>query len=157
MIFARFQRPDYGSFSQLHRLASFHDELRNLFQEAWGQGALATAGQFADGSGPALDLYENNDSLTVKLEAPGARKEDIAISLDEGTLTISGERKQDAQFDAATVCRCERVLGKFERQVTLPYPVDPEKIKATYTDGVLTVTLAKAEEAKLKQIPIDIK
>jgi HSP20 family protein len=106
---------------------------------------------------PALDIYEDKDGLVVKVELPGMKKEDIAISLEDGSLTVSGERKQNPQHAAAKTCRCERVLGRFERRVSLPCPVDAGKITAVYTDGVLTVALPKAEEAKPKQIHVDIK
>jgi HSP20 family protein len=110
-----------------------------------------------EGCLPALDIYEDKDGLVVHVELPGSKKEDIAISLEDGFLTVSGERKQNPQYDAATVCRCERVLGRFERRITLPYPVEAGAIKAAYNNGVLTVTLPKAEEAKPKHIPIDVK
>jgi HSP20 family protein len=159
MIFAKLQRPNYGGISPFHRMVTLRDELDNLFQLALGQ-PLETPfdpDRLPEGCLPALDLYEDNDGLVVKVELPGMKKEDIAISLEDGTLTVSGERKQDPRFDEATVCRCERVLGRFERRVSLPCKVDAGKIKAAYTDGVLTVTLPKAEEAKPRQIPINIK
>jgi HSP20 family protein len=137
------------------------DELDHLFKQAVGQSSEAPStldpSRLPEGCLPALDLYEDKDGLVVKVELPGMKKEDIAISLTDGLLTVSGERKQDPKLDVATVCRCERVLGRFERRITLPCKVDAEKIKAAYTDGVLTVTLPKSEEAKSKQIPIEIK
>ena len=82
------------------------------------------------------------------------RKEDIEISLQDGTLTISGERKDEAdQENGAT--RTERFTGKFRRSITLPTRVDANKVSATYKDGILTVTLPKAEEAKPKQIQVN--
>jgi HSP20 family protein len=161
MLFARLQRYTPAAFSPLHRVAVLHDEFEHLFRQAWHGLREASADGDADtlpaGTLPALDLFEDKDTLIAKLELPGAKKEDIAVSLEGGVLAVSGERKQDSQYDTATVCRCERVAGRFERRVTLPYPVDSKNIKAAYTDGVLTVTLPKAEEAKPKQITIDIK
>jgi len=128
-------------------MATLRDELDNLFNQA----------RVPEGYVPALDLYEDKDGLVVKVELPGMKKEDISISLEDEVLTVSGERKYEAPQDAVTTCRCERVLGRFERCVSLPCKVDAGKINAVYADGVLTVTLPKAEEAKLKQIPITIK
>ena len=104
---------------------------------------------------PALDLYQNNDNVVAIVELPGMRKEEIEISLQDGTLTISGERKEEAgQENGAT--RTERCTGKFRRSITLPTRVDVNKVSATYKDGILTVTLPKAEEAKPKQIQINL-
>lgn len=150
MILARLQTPGFAAVS---RAATFHNELQDFFQQALGG---FDPDRSADGFLPALDLYDTKDGLLVKLELPGVKKEDVAISLKEGVLSITGERKQDPQLDTATICRCERVPGRFERQVTLPYKVEADKIQASYIDGVLTVTLPKAEEAKAKQIPINV-
>jgi len=87
------------------------------------------------------------------VELPGMRREDIEISLHDGTLTISGERKRETS-NGERAERTERYIGKFRRSVTLPTRVDANKVSATYRDGILTVTLPKAEEAKPKQIPV---
>jgi HSP20 family protein len=152
MIFTRLQTPGYAAVS---RAVTLHNELRNLFEQALG-GGWERPYDPADGFLPALDLHENKDSFVVKVELPGVKKEDVAISLENGVLAISGERKQDPQLDSATVCRCERALGRFERKVGLPAKVDADKIHAAYADGILTVTLPKAEEAKPKQIAINV-
>jgi len=159
MIITRSQRLNNASVSPFHRTATLRDTLDSLFQQAL-TGPLATPSEFeasrlAEGSLPALDLYEDKDALIVAVELPGMKKEDIAISLEDGVLSVSGERKQGSKHESAVACRCERVLGHFERRVSLPGKVDAGKIKAAYTDGVLTVTLPKAEEAKPKQIQID--
>jgi HSP20 family protein len=159
MIFTRLQSPNYQAVSPFHRVISLRDELHSLFQQALGQASETTfdPDQLLEGGLPPLDFYEDKDGSVVKIDLPGMKKEDIAISVEDGVLAISGERKQDPQLDAATVCRCERVLGRFERRVSLPCKADTGKVTASYTDGVLTVNLPKAEEAKQKQIPINIK
>ena len=160
MILTRLQRLNRG-VSPFQRVVTLREELDNLFGQAFGQPVEtpydSDPDRLPEGCLPALDLYEDKEGLVARVELPGLKKEDIAISLHEGALTVSGERKQDPQLDAATVRRSERVVGRFERRISLPCKVDAEKIKATYTDGVLTVTLPKAEEAKLKNIPINIK
>ena len=87
------------------------------------------------------------------VELPGMRREDFEISLHDGTLTISGERKRETS-NGERAERTERYIGKFRRSITLPTRVDANKVSAVYRDGILTVTLPKAEEAKPKQIPV---
>ncbi len=85
------------------------------------------------------------------------KKEDITLSLHDGLLTISGERQHDKAPDEKTPLRNERFFGKFERTITLPLQVDGTRVQAAYEDGILTVTLPKAEAAKPRQIEISAK
>ena len=103
---------------------------------------------------PTIDVYEDKDKLTVKAELPGMKKEDIAVSLEGSTLTVSGERKQEQERKEGETYRSERFFGRFQQSITLSQQVDPKKIQANYKDGVLTITLPKSEEAKRKQIEI---
>ena len=105
---------------------------------------------------PALDVYEDKDNLTVKAELPGMKREEIEVSLHDGALTISGERKSETKDGNAEVYRSERFVGRFQRTVTLPSPVASDKVKASYKDGILTVTLPKAEEAKPRKIQVNV-
>ncbi|MBA3963731.1 MAG: Hsp20/alpha crystallin family protein [Chthoniobacterales bacterium] len=111
--------------------------------------------QLLNGWTPALDVYQNADNVVAVVELPGMRKEEIEISLHDGTLTIAGERKSTSDEREKTE-RIERFTGKFRRSVTLPTRIDAAKIAASYKDGVLTVTLPKAEEAKPKKIEVSI-
>jgi len=113
--------------------------------------------QLLEGWFPPVDVYEDTDTLLVKAELPGLKKDDIEISLHDGYLTLSGERKEESKHEDADVYRSERWVGKFHRSISLPCSVQADKIKATYNEGVLTVALPKAEEAKPKQIPISVK
>src|SRR5438046_8688851 len=110
-------------------------------------------GQLFTGWSPALDLYQSSDNLVAVVELPGMRKEDIDISLHDGTLTISGERKRESRGGEKAE-RTERYVGTFRRSIALPTRVDASKVSATYEDGILKVTLPKAEEAKQKQIQV---
>jgi len=92
----------------------------------------------------------------VQAELPGMKKEAIEVTLHEGTLSISGERKAEHNVNQAGVCRAERFVGRFQRTVGLPSAVAADKVKAQYTDGILTVTLPKTEEAKPKQIDVSV-
>jgi HSP20 family protein len=162
MTLTRWQRPDFWGLSPLRRMTTLRDEVDSLFNLAFGRlvDANSENGQglrLPEGWFPAVDVYEDKDNLLVKAELPGLTKEDIQISLDNGNLTLSGERKQEEKYQDADVYRSERWVGRFHRSVSLPFRVDAANIKATYNDGVLTVTLPKAEDAKPKQIQITVK
>ena len=162
MTATRWQRPEFWSLLPFRRAASLRNEVDNFLNLALGHLADAT-GQNGSGSQllggwfPAVDVYEDKDTLQVKAELAGLKKEDIQISLEDGSLTLSGERKQEQKQENGQVYRSERWEGRFHRSISLPCRVDAEKITATYNEGVLTVTLPKAEEAKPKQIPITVK
>jgi HSP20 family protein len=105
---------------------------------------------------PALDVHEDTDNFVIRAELPGLKREDIEVSLQDGALVICGERTAEKIEEGVEVHRQERYYGKFQRALTLPTPVAADKIKAQYKDGVLTVTLPKAEESKPKQIEISV-
>ena len=103
---------------------------------------------------PAVDMFETKDDLVITAEVPGMSEKDIQISITGEMLSLRGERVSAAKGDG--LYRGERWHGKFERNLTLPYPVQTDKVKATYQAGVLTITLPKAEELKPKAIKIDV-
>jgi len=105
---------------------------------------------------PALDMHETKDEFVLKFELPGVKDKDVSLSIIEDVLTVKGERTFAADAEGENARHIERVYGKFERSVQLPMPVQAEKVKATYRDGVLEVKLPKAEEVKPKAIKIDI-
>ena len=154
MSIVRYQTPSPG-WSSLDRWASLRNDLDTLFDlPFWTNSGRQS--QLFSGWTPALDLYQNNDNIVAMVELPGMRKEDIEISLQDGMLVIGGERKEEVnETNGAT--RTERYMGKFRRSITLPSRVDPNKVNASYKDGILTVTLSKAEEAKPKHIQISAK
>ncbi len=106
---------------------------------------------------PAIDIEENNGNLMVRAEIPGMSKEDIKVAVKDNMLTISGERKRENESKDKTYYRVERCYGQFQRMIRLPAEVDADKVKATYKDGVLHVTLPKPESMKPKQIDVEIK
>jgi len=103
-----------------------------------------------------MDVFETKDSFVVRAELPGMKKEDIEVTMHDGCLSVSGERKGEEKHKDAEVYRAERFFGRFQRSVTLPTPVAPDKVKAAYKDGILTITLPKTEEAKPKQIDVSV-
>jgi len=152
MDLIRYQPPELAPWSALDRWSSVRNELNSLFELPFWS-SFGRAGQLFTGWSPALDLYQSNDNVIAVVELPGMRKEDIEISLHDGTLTISGERKREIS-NGETAQRTERYVGTFRRSIALPTRVDASKVTATYQNGILKVTLPKAEEAKPKQIQV---
>jgi HSP20 family protein len=106
---------------------------------------------------PAVDIAEHDNEFVVKVELPGVSKDDVKITLESNILTIRGEKKQEKETKEENYHRLERSYGSFQRSFTLPSTVRSEKIDAVYKDGVLTITLPKAEEAKPKQIEVKVR
>ena len=152
MNLIRYQTLDSAPWSALDRWSNLRDELNSFFEmPAWSH--FGRTGQLFTGWSPALDLYESGDHFVAVVELPGMRKEDIDISLHDGTLTISGERKYEST-NGETAKRTERYVGTFRRSIALPTRVDAGKVSASYENGILKVVLPKAEEAKPKQIKV---
>jgi HSP20 family protein len=153
MDLIHYRAPELTPWSAADRWSNLRDELNSFFElPVWS--SFARTGQLFTGWSPALDLYQSNDNVIAVVELPGMRKEDIEISLHDGTLTISGERKRENSSNGDKTERTERYVGTFRRSIALPTRVDAGKVSATYRDGILTVTLPKAEEVKPKQIQV---
>ena len=105
---------------------------------------------------PAVDVYDNKDSLVIKADLPGLTQKDIDVSIEDDILKIKGQKKQEQEVKEDNYYRLERAYGSFERSFSLPVSVDAAKIKAAYKDGVLQLTLPKKEQPKPKQIKVDI-
>lgn len=105
---------------------------------------------------PIIDIEEDKDNIIVKAEIPGIKKEDIKVAVHGNLLSISGERKQESDVKEKTYHRIERAYGRFSRTITLPSDVDADKIKASYKDGLLKISLPKPESVKPKQIDVEI-
>jgi HSP20 family protein len=162
MKLAKRERQETGLLTPLSRgvspfgaLSRLHDEIDRLFEEPFG-GWLAPTGTLFEGWTPAVDVCETKDSVVVKAELPGMKKEDIDVSVSESMLNISGERAEDAEYEGAEGYRAERSFGRFHRSIPLPVPVEGDKIHAEYKDGILTITCPKTEEAKRKQIEVKV-
>jgi HSP20 family protein len=153
MNILRYQRyPQTDLSVAFDRLTNMRDELDRVFESSLGSffRPLGSLNRW----NPAVDVYQDNDQFTVYAELPGLKKEEIEIALNGDTLTIGGERKHEEKADQGF--RSERYFGRFQRSLTLPVPVNSEKVNATYKDGILKVVLPKAEEAKRKQIPVSL-
>ena len=106
---------------------------------------------------PPVDILESKESYLVRAELPGMKREDFKLEVHDGVLTLSGERKFEQPVDGVEYQRTERVAGHFSRSFYLPQTVKYDGINATYRDGILEIHIAKAEEARPKQITISVK
>jgi len=149
MSIIRYRTPELATWSPFDRMSSLRDLLDSAFQLA------SSAPDFTSGWTPALDVFEDDAKITVQVELAGMKKDDFDISLQDDVLTISGERKSEGEKREGESFRSERSFGAFSRSITLPSAVKTEEVKATYEDGVLTVTLPKAEEVKPKRIQVN--
>lgn len=152
MNLIRYQSPQLSSWPPFNRLASLQDEVNRLFDFAWPSADSSLSSDWA----PALDVAEDKDRFLVELEVPGIKKEDIKLSILDHVLTVSGERKDERVQREGATFRSERSFGQFKRSVTLSSAVDADKVKASYKDGILSIELPKAEEAKPKQIDVSV-
>ena len=105
---------------------------------------------------PTVDISETQAEYLIKAELPEVKKEDVKITVEDGVLTIQGERRQETEEKAKKFHRIERSYGRFVRSFTLPDSVDEAGVKAVYTDGVLNLRLPKSEKAKPKQIEVKV-
>jgi HSP20 family protein len=138
----------------LREMVSLREAMDRLFDESFvrprghwperGDGDLAVS----------MDMYETDENLNLEVDLPGLNPEDIDITIDNGSLTVKGEYSEDDEGTRGNVHFRERRHGKFRRSVSLPKSVDADAAQAKFQDGVLKLTLPKAEEAKPKQIPV---
>jgi len=105
---------------------------------------------------PSVDIAESDEEFLIKVELPEVNKEDVSVVANDGVLTLRGERKSDKEEKTKKFHRVERSYGSFARTFTLPDNVDPEKIEATYKNGMLYLHLAKVEAARPKSIEIQV-
>jgi len=105
---------------------------------------------------PRMDIVHDDESVYVYLDIPGVRKQDIKLTLQEGVLTISGEKKQPENLEKKTYYKMERAFGSFNRSVSIPVEIDKNSIKAKLENGVLEVTIKKAEPKKPEEVEITI-
>lgn len=137
----------------VREMMTLRQAMDELFDDAFTRPRGASGVSIA----PALDLYQTADEVVVKANLPGLKSEDVQISVANGVLSLHGEFKQENEQNEATYHVLERRYGSFERSLTLPTDVQTEKAKAEFENGVLTITLPKAETVKPKMITIKAK
>lgn len=135
------------------RSVGLPNEVERMFREAMGgqDSSPVTAGAFS----PALDVRETEDGFTLYVELPGVSKDDVEITLEDDVLTVAGERSFYDEVDSDDFRRVERRFGRFRRSVRLPDRVAGDQVTARHVDGMLTIDVPKAEEAKPRRIAIE--
>lgn len=140
----------YFAVEPLRNLARAQSEMSRWMREAFDNLETANTGTFI----PPVDIIERGEDVVLVADLPGMRREEIELSVENRTLTLSGERKYSDEYKDCTAFRTERPLGRFTRTFTLPATVDVNRIKAEFNEGLLMVTLPKAEEARPRRIEI---
>jgi HSP20 family protein len=140
-------------WSPYREMNSLQNRMNRLFDAQFGgREESLTTGAFV----PPVDVYEDEHGIQLKLEVPGVAEKDLDIRVENNTLTVSGERKFEKDEKEENFHRVERRYGSFTRTFSLPTTVNAEEIKADYEQGVLKIRLAKRQEAKPKQIKVNI-
>ena len=138
-------------------LLRIRNGIDKLFEDFFS-GNSAMAPFQADGAMlPAIDVKETDDAILVDAEFPGLKQEEIKVTVEDGILSISAERKQEKDEKTKNVHRSERYYGRMERRLALPSSVEDAKVEAAYKDGVLHVTLPKKASAKSKAVNVKVK
>jgi len=137
-------------------LMTLHNSIDRMFDNFFRGFGLAPFGETMSIFCPNIDVVENDDNYEVTAELPGIDENDINLSLDSNTLTISGEKKQETEDKGRDYYRMERSYGSFQRSIPLPPNIESDQIDANFKKGILTVTLPKTAETKkhVKRIPI---
>lgn len=138
-------------------LSAIQEKMNQLFEDTFARGRGREEGFASAMWAPAVDIYETDEAVVVKAEVPGVDRDNVAIEVKDGILTLKGERKFEKEVKEENYHRMERSYGTFVRSFSVPASVDPDKITARLRDGVLEVTLPKVEKAKPKQIKVEVK
>lgn len=138
-------------------LIALQDRMNQLFDQTWARSRREREGVVAAAWSPAVDVYETPEGIVLKVELPGLNKEDIDIQIKDNTVTLKGERHVEKDVKQENYLRVERAHGAFHRTFTLPTAIQTEKVRAVFKDGVLELNIPKAEDAKPKQIKIEVK
>jgi len=146
----------YREWDPFEEMSDIRERINRLFDEMFGKYPATISESTERAWSPPVDIYEEKDKVVVKAELPGMKKDDISIEVKDNVLTLTGERKHEKETKKENYHRIERSYGKFSRSFTLPDSIKVDKVKANYKDGILEITLPKAEEAKTKTITIKV-
>lgn len=138
-------------------LLSISDEMNRLVNSVFSNDNARETSLYRGTWNPAVDISEDDNNFYLHVDLPGLTREDVKVKYDEGTLAITGERKSGSEEKNINYHRVERVSGKFERSFRITSRVLPEKIAADFQNGVLSITLPKAEEVKPREIEVKVK
>ncbi len=146
-------------WSPLKELEDMRKDMDRLFEEFFSPITRRRRGWLKPEMGiivPNIEMYDRKNELVVKAELPGVAKEDIDLTITKDSLTLKGEVKREEEIKEEDYYACERSYGSFTRTIALPAEVDSEKAKASFKSGVLEIVLPKKEEAKPKEIKIEV-
>ena len=136
-------------------LFSIHNDMSRLFDQWYRPTRNSAEGENLDWM-PVVDILEANGHVEIRAEMPGLSEQDVQVSVTDDVLTLKGEKTQESEQNDQKYHRVERSYGRFQRSFTLPANLNPEAIKAKFTNGVLTVSIPKAEEVQPKEIQISV-
>jgi len=137
-------------------LMRMREEMDHLFDRFFSEAPEPRRGLLEGEWAPSMDVAEIDENIVVTAELPGVKQEDVDVSVTNDILTLKGEKKEEKEVKEKNYHRIERSYGSFQRSVRLPAAVQADKAKAVYKDGVLNITIPKVEEAKPKQIKINV-
>lgn len=141
-------------FDPFRDLMDLQHRINRLFEEVWrGETEELAPATWS----PLVDIYEDSESIVIEADLPGLSKEQVSVNVKDNTLTIEGERRLEHQQKRDSYHRLERAYGSFTRSFPLPSSVNVEGIQAEFKDGVLRIHLPKREEAKPRQIAVEVK
>mgnify|MGYP003573345838 CR=1 FL=1 len=142
-----------GPINPMQELERLQDEINNLFDVPT---RATTRGLFDRTVSPPLDMGETEDAYVIHCDLPGVAQDDLELTVASGVLTLKGEKKLPERPQGSRMYREETWSGRFQRTLSLPGEVDPDKVTATQTNGVLVITLPKREESMPKQITVGV-
>lgn len=137
-------------------LEEVHNRLSSVFEAGFPRSREREQGLLSAAWAPLVDISEDDKSYQIKVELPDMKREDIKVNVENGILTISGERVREQEEEGRKYHRVERAYGSFVRNFTLPQNVDSNKVNASYRDGVLNVNIEKSESARPKSIEVKV-
>ncbi len=142
-------------YNPIRNLTRWNQDIDSMFDSFFGEKNLFARDSV--GFMPRVDIIDEKDTVRLEMEMPGMNKEDIKVTVENGVLTISGERTRKSEEKDTNYVRCERCYGTFSRSFTLGDDIDSEHISADYKNGLLYLTLPKTEKSKPKEIMVAVK
>jgi len=144
------------SWEPFRELPTMHDEMNQFFASLWPK-AVERDARTNHAWMPAIDVYEEKEQYVIKAVLPGVKREDVTLSLEDDVLTIKGERCYEEDEKQEGFLRVESTYGAFQRVLQLPQSVQADAVNAEFKDGILKITLPKADTVKTREIKIDVK